>query len=255
MRADRRRARAASAVLVVLFVAVWEVSVRAKWISFDTIPTPSATMRAWGHIVVAGELDGPLFHTLTIFAMAFVAAAVAGIVLGMMIGLSKRSYSYLHASLEFLRFVPPPALIPLVLLIAGFTDRSELLIAAFASVWPVLLNTADGVGAIDPQLREAGNSMCLNRRQMLVKLVMPAALPMIAVGLRLALSLCLIIVITTEIVAIRQGLGFSLVSAGAALQSAEVYAYLLTVGVLGTAVNLGFRSFEKRVLLRGWSAS
>ena len=90
---------------------------------------------------------------------------------------------------------------------------------------------------------------------MLVKLVMPAALPLIAVGLRLALSLRLIIVITTEIVAIRQGIGFALVSASSALQPATVYAYLLTVGVLGTVVNVAFRLLERRVLLRGWSTS
>jgi ABC-type nitrate/sulfonate/bicarbonate transport system permease component len=90
---------------------------------------------------------------------------------------------------------------------------------------------------------------------MVVKLVLPAALPMIVVGLRLALSLCLIIIITTEIVAIRQGLGFALVSASSALQPANVYAYLVTVAVLGTIVNVVFRSLERRVFLRGWRTS
>lgn len=248
-------ARATSAGLVVLLLCAWEVVVRAGWISFDTIPTPSATARAWSNIAADGELVGPVLHTLQFFAISFLLAAVAGVVLGMVIGLNKRAHAYLHGSLEFLRFVPPPAIIPLVLLISGFTDRSEILIAAFASLWPVLLNTADGVAVIDPQLREAGQSMCLSRTQMLVKLVMPAALPMIAVGLRLALSLCLIIIITTEIVAIRQGLGFALVSASSALQPAKVYAYLVTVAVLGTIVNVAFRSFERRVLRRGWSTS
>lgn len=248
-------ARAASVGLVVLLLGAWEVVIRAGWISFDTIPSPSATARAWSNIAANGELVGPVVHTLRFFAISFLLAAVAGIVLGMMIGLNKRCYSYLHGSLEFLRFVPPPAIIPLVLLISGFTDRSEVLIAAFASLWPVLLNTADGVAVLDPQLREAGQSLCLSRTQMVVKLVLPAALPMIVVGLRLALSLCLIIIITTEIVAIRQGLGFALVSASSALQPANVYAYLVTVAVLGTIVNVVFRSLERRVFLRGWRTS
>ncbi|HEX3286947.1 MAG TPA: ABC transporter permease subunit [Mycobacterium sp.] len=248
-------ARAASVALVVVVLGAWEVVVRAGWISFETIPTPSATVRAWSHIAANGQLAGPVLHTLQFFMISFLLAAVAGIVLGMMIGLNKRCYSYLHASLEFLRFVPPPAIIPLVLLVSGFTDRSEILIAAFASLWPVLLNTAKGVSVIDPQLRDAGHALCLSRTQMLVKLVMPAALPLIVVGLRLALSLCLIIVITTEIVAIRQGIGFALVSASSALQPATVYAYLVTVGVLGTVVNVAFRLLERRVLLRGWSTS
>lgn len=250
----RRNARLASAGLVLALIGVWDLLLRTKTIDFDTMPSPWATARSWAHLLSSGGLTGPVLHTMRIFAISILAAAVAGMVMGTLIGLNKRCYAYFHATLEFLRFVPPPALIPLVLLITGFTDRTEILIAAFASLWPVLLNTADGVGVLDPQLREAGRSMCLNRLQMLVKLVLPAALPLIAVGLRLALSLCLIIVITTEIVAIRAGLGFALVSASSELRPGEVYAYMLTVGVLGVAVNLAFRTLERRVLLHHRSA-
>lgn len=246
-------ARLTSVGFVAALLALWEAVIRAHWIQFDTIPTPSGAVRAWLDILGQGQLSGPLRHTLWIFALSFGLAASVGILLGIIIGLSRVGYTYLHGTLEFLRFVPPPALIPLMLIIAGFTDQSEIMIAAFASLWPVLLNTADGAHLINPQLREVGRSMCLTRRQMVVKLVLPAALPMIAVGLRLALSMCLIMVVTTEIVAIRQGLGFSLASASSALRSAEVYAYLLTVGGLGLALNVGFRLLEKHVLLRGWS--
>lgn len=250
-----RSARLASALLVVALIVVWDLLIRTKVIDFDTMPSPWATARSWADIIRSGDLTGPILHTMRIFAISFIVATAAGVVLGALIGLSKPGRAYLNATLEFLRFVPPPALIPLVLLITGFTDRSEIVIAAFASLWPVLLNTADGVAVLDPQLREAGRSMCLSRPQMLAKLVMPAALPLIAVGMRLALSLCLIIVITTEIVAIRSGLGFALVSASSALRPGEVYAYMLTVGVLGMAVNLAFRMLERRVLLHHRSLS
>lgn len=252
---SRTSARLASAAIVVVAVGIWEGVVRFGLVSFDTIPSASATAKGMADVVRSGELASSVLHTLQVFAMAFALAAVAGLVLGTLIGISKTCYSYLHAFLEFLRFVPPPAIIPLVLIIAGFTPRSELLIAAFASLWPVLLNTADGVEAIDPQLREVGHSLCMGRVQMFFKLVMPAALPTIAVGLRLALSLCLIIVITTEIVAIRAGVGFALVSASSALRPNEVYAYIFVIGGLGLLLNLAFRLFERRVLLRGWVLS
>lgn len=248
----RRRARLASLAVTVALVGLWDLAIRTGAVDFETIPGPADTVEAWLEAVRSGQLVDALLHTLEVFAKAFVMATALGVVLGTAIGVSRTAYRFLHSTLEFLRFVPPVALIPVVLLITGFTDRSEVLIAGFASLWPILLNTATGVEQVDPQLRDVGRSLSMNRRQMLRKLVMPAAVPTIAVGLRIAMSLCLIMVVTTEIVAIPRGLGRELVTASTTLRPDHVYAYLLTIGVLGVLVNVGFRSFERRVLLRGW---
>src|SRR5690606_17903242 len=100
-----------------------------------------------------------------------------------------------------------------------------------------------------------GRSLCLSRTQMIFKLVLPAAVPRIAVGMRIAMSLCLIMVITAEIVAIPRGLGRELVTASATLRPDQVYAYLLTIGALGVVANHAFRIVERRILLRGWEST
>lgn len=249
---SRRRARLAAAAVVIGLVVVWDLALRSGLVDFETIPGPTETVRAWYDAGASGDLWTALAHTIKVFAESFVVASAAGLVLGLAIGLNRAAYGYLHGVLEFLRFVPPVALIPVVLLITGFTDRSEVLIAGFASLWPVMLNTATGVESVDPQLRELGRSLSMNRRQMLTKLVFPAALPMVTVGLRIAMSLCLIMVITTEIVAIPRGLGRELVTASSTLHPDLVYAYLLTIGVLGSLLNVAFRSVERRLLQQGW---
>jgi NitT/TauT family transport system permease protein len=236
-------------------VVAWDLALRTGAVDFETIPGPSETVGAWREVIASGELTTALRHTMGVFLQSFVVASVAGVVLGVAIGVSRAAYAYLHGVLEFLRFVPPVALIPVVLLITGFTDRSEVLVAGFASLWPVLLNTATGVESVDPQLRELGRSLSMSRAQLLRKLVLPAAVPMIAVGLRLAMSLCLIMVITTEIVAIPRGLGRQLVTASSTLRPDQVYAYVLTIGVLGVLANLAFRALERRFLLRGWTTT
>lgn len=250
---SRTRARLAAVGVVVVGLAAWDILLRTGAVEFETIPGPTETAGAWVEALSSGDLTAATAHTLRVFAVSFGLASFAGLVLGTAIGLSRVTYGYLHGVLEFFRFVPPVALIPVVLLITGFTDRSEVLIAAFASLWPVMLNTASGVESIDPQLRDVGRAVSLSRRQMLFKLVLPSALPTIAVGMRIAMSLCLIMVITTEIVAIPRGLGRELVTASATLRPDHVYAYLLTIGVLGVLANLAFRGIERRMLLRGWA--
>lgn len=239
-------------VFIAVVLGAWELAVVTKVIDFETIPAPGETLSAWREIASSGQLWTAVGHSLRMLAISFLFAALAGVVLGTAIGTSRTAYAYLHGILEFLRFVPPVALIPVVLLISGFSDRTEIAVASFASLWPILLNTASGVEGVDAQLREVGRSLRLPRRHMLVKLVLPAALPTIAVGLRIALSLCLIMVITTEIVAIPQGLGFELLTAGNTLRPDIVYAYLLSIGAVGVLTNIAFRFLERRVLLRGW---
>lgn len=252
---SRRRARLTAAAVVLGLVVAWDVAIRSGAIEFETIPGPTETATAWWEALRSGELMVAIRHTVKIFTQAFLLASGAGLILGVLIGLGRTAYGYLHGVLEFLRFVPPVALIPVVLLITGFTDRSEILIAGFASLWPVMLNTATGVESVDPQMKEFGRSLSMTRRQLLLKLTLPAAVPTIAVGLRIAMSLCLIMVITTEIVAIPRGLGRELVTASNTLRPDHVYAYLLTIGVLGVVANLAFRAVERRLLLRGWTTS
>lgn len=249
----RARARLVAVGAVVVALAVWDVLLRSGTVEFETIPGPTETAIAWIDALASGDLMAATGHTLRVFVFSFVVASLAGVVLGTAIGLSRSAYGYLHGVLEFFRFVPPVALIPVVLLITGFTDRSEVLIAGFASLWPVLLNTASGVESVDPQLRDLGRSLSLSRRRMLFKLVLPAALPTIAVGMRIAMSLALIMVITAEIVAIPRGLGRELVTASATLRPAHVYAYLISIGVVGALANLAFRVLEQRMFLRGWA--
>jgi ABC-type nitrate/sulfonate/bicarbonate transport system permease component len=152
------------------------------------------------------------------------------------------------ASLEAVRAMPPICLVPVALLLFGFSVRMELTIIVYASAWPVMLNTIDGVRGVRPEVLEVARMLRLSRLQTLRKIVVPAALPLTIVGLRLALSFALVLAIVAEVAGNPSGLGNAIVSAQQALRPDEMFAYVLAIGALGVTLNAAFNLLAARVV-------
>ncbi|HLH70600.1 MAG TPA: ABC transporter permease [Candidatus Dormibacteraeota bacterium] len=211
--------------------AAWEVIARA--LGYDSFPPPDRVLPAFWELLSTGALWTNTAHTLAIVLAAWVVSGVTGITVGLAIGLVRPAWRMSQTSIEFLRFIPPVALIPVVIIIYGFSNTTELVVAAYAAVWPVILNTGSGVAQVDRRLLEVGRLLRLGPLDVVRKLVLPSALPAIAVGLRLSLAISLIVVVTTEMVGVPDGLGFQLVSSSQALHQDRVYAYVVWIGNLG----------------------
>ena len=215
-------------------ILVWQLLVSAQVIRLTYLPSPWAVAQAFG------QLDGlaaSLAHTLLVALVAFVAAMAVGIVLGLAVGLLAPVRTFGLASLDVLRTLPVVALMPVALLIWGPSRQTEIIVAAYAAAWPVMVSVAGGVRAIHRQLREVARTLHLGRGDELVKIVIPATVPSVLVGAQLALTTALVIAIVAEMLVNPEGLGWSLIQAQSALQPAQMWAYVIVIGVVGLLAN------------------
>lgn len=243
-----RRINIPGLLTMAMLGGLWEALVRSGILEYENLPAPSAVVVGAGALASSGELGANLLHTLTATLLGWLAASVIGIGLGLVLGRSRTAWRYTMASIEVTKAVPPITLVPAALLVFGFSLRMELVIITYVGVWPVLINTIGAVRGVPDELLDVARMLRLSRSTTLRKIILPAATPTIIVGLRLALSLCLVLAVVAEMVGNPAGLGNALVRAQQALRPAEMLAYVLTTGLLGVALNAAFGSVSSRAL-------
>ena len=240
--------------LVPAAVAVlWEALSRAGALSEDGFSRPSRWLVAGGQALADGSLLQQTGETFGAAAQALAIAAAAGISFGTLLGLSRPLERATTLTIDALRPVPSVALIPLSLLVFGFSRNMSAAVAAFACFWPILLTTIASVRGIDPRLVEVGRMLGLSRGRRIWKLALPAAVPGIMVGVRVAAGIAIVVTITTEIVANPRGLGHAMTMASQSLQADLAWATLLWVGVVGWAANAAMLRLEQRWLRWYWA--
>lgn len=225
-------------VVPLLLLCVWEALSRAGLLPADTMSRPSAAIAA----AITGLRDGSLMQatveTLIAAATGLLLATILGIVIGLIVGMSSGVERALGASLEFLRPVPPVALIPLSLLWFGFGVSMEAAVVAFACIWPIFVSTVAAVRAIEPSYLEVARVLELSPLARVAKVVLPSIFGRIGVGFRVSVGIALVVAVTVEIVVNPRGLGYSMVTAQQSMRPDVMYAGLLWIGVVGWALNL-----------------
>jgi ABC-type nitrate/sulfonate/bicarbonate transport system permease component len=179
-------------------------------------------------------------------------------VLGVPLGLSRWARLWAMPHIEYWRAVPPPALLPIsVVLLHSIGNIQKVSFIAFFCLFPVLLNTIDGVRGIDPTLADTARSYGLGRLERIRRIVLPAALPQIAAGMRNSLSLAVIMMVLSEYFSSTSGVGYVLLISKNTFQLAPMWAAIVLIGLLGYLLNLLFILAERRVLAwhRGWRAT
>jgi len=232
---------------------LWEGLARAGVLSEDGFSRPSRWLVAGGQALADGSLLLQTGQTFGAAAQALAIAAAAGILLGTLLGLSRPLERAATLTIDALRPVPSVALIPLALLIFGFSRDMSAAVAAFACFWPILLTTIASVRAIDPRLIEVGRMLGFSRGRRILTFALPAAVPGIMVGVRVAAGIAIVVTITTEIVANPRGLGYAMTMASQSLQADLAWATLLWVGVVGWAANAAMLRLEQRWLRWYWA--
>ncbi len=166
----------------------------------------------------------------------------------MLIGFNQYVYRGLRPIIEFLRPIPSVALIPLAILVYGTGLESKVFLAAFAATWPLLIQTIYGVRDLDPVQRDTARSFRISRRDRLLSVSLPGAIPYIATGLRISSATALILVVTAELVIGAPGLGRAINAARAGGVPDLMYALTIATGLLGMALNAIMVRVERRVL-------
>ena len=175
-------------------------------------------------------------------------AVVIGIAVGTLIGLSATARDYLGPTISFLRAIPPPALLPLFIVLLGIGDGMKAAVIGFGAVWPILLNTADGVASVDPLQRDTARAYRIGFRDEVLRIILPAAAPRIFAGLRISLSIAVILMVIAEMVATVDGVGFALVQAQRSFRTLDVWAAIVVLGIIGYALNAALAAVEGRTL-------
>jgi ABC-type nitrate/sulfonate/bicarbonate transport system permease component len=234
------------------------------------VTVPILVLVAWGVLSAGSETyyAPPLTEILETFAdtwlfervgsdvvpslvrmgVGFGIAVVVGVSAGLLFGLSRRVRRAAAPIVEFLRSIPPPALLPFAILVIGVGDSMKVFIIAFVCIWPILLNTIDGVIGVDPTLRETTRVYGVTTRDRLLRVMLPAASPQIFAGLRTSLSLALILMVISEMVASTNGIGYFVLQSQRTFAIPEMWSGILLLGILGYTLNGALVLIERRVL-------
>jgi ABC-type nitrate/sulfonate/bicarbonate transport system permease component len=180
--------------------------------------------------------------------LGYAIAVVIAVVAGLGLGLSPRARRAAAPIVEFLRAIPPPALLPFAILVIGVGGSMKVFIIALVCIWPVLLNTIAGVTGLDPTLGDTARSYDIPFRDQLLKIMLPAASPQIFAGMRTSLSLALIMMVISEMVASTNGIGYFVLQSQRTFAIPEMWSGILLLGILGYVLNAGLLLIEKRVL-------
>lgn len=199
------------------------------------------------------DLEPSVVH----FVVGLVIAIVAGVLVGILLGLSRRARQNLSPITEFLRATPFAALVPVGLVLFGPGRTMEISLIAFASWWPILLNTADGIRAVDPILLDSARVYGVSRWRRIVEVALPAATPRIFAGIRIAVAIGIAATVIANMFASNAGLGFFIVDAQGRFDARDTWTGVLIIGLLGLVSNGVFMLVERRMLYwyRGWHAS
>ncbi len=226
---------------------VWQLAVVGPSPNF---PPPLQWITAVIDLIKRGLLLDPLLETLWTFLVGLAAAAVFGFVLGLLIGTSKFLRDGTSLLLEYLRAMPQPVLVPIAVLIIGYSPLMEIFIIAIAALWPVLLNTISGVEQIGSVTMDVARSLRLSWFARMFKIIIPASIPWFLIGMRTAVPLAIIITLLVEMLTGIPGLGFMMISSQRNFNSAQVFGLLVLVGLIGFSLNFLFNLVESAVLRR-----
>lgn len=197
-----------------------------------------------------GAMTEDVLPSLYRLGIGYSIAVVLGITLGVIIGLSRSARLAAEPVLEFLRAVPPTVLIPVFMIVIGIGDTMKVVVIVVGCLWPVLLNTVEGVRAVDSVLRDTARTFGFDRQTKLFRVIIPGASPSIMVGARQALSLGIILMVVSEMFAATNGLGFTIVQFQRSFAIPQMWSGILLLGLIGVALSLIFRAVEHALM--GW---
>lgn len=227
-------------VFVALLIAVWQVAVSANIVTSDFLPAPDAIASAIANLTRSGEMTSNLGHTVYVTLLGWVLSAIVGVALGLALGLATRAWRYSMASVEFMRALPGISFVPVAVLLLGFSVRMELVVVIYVSVWPVLVNTIHGVRVVTPLHTDVARMMRMSTWTRIRRVVLPTTVPYVVVGLQISLTLALALAIVAEMVGNPAGVGHALSTAQNTLQPADMFAYVVVIGVVGVLLNAAF---------------
>lgn len=232
------------------FLAVWQLASSIGWINPAVLSSPVLIAQAFSDQWSSGQLLGDLGVSLSEFAIAFAASVVVGVGVGIAMGLNRTVEYAVDPFMWFLYSSPLIAFYPLIVVWLGFGFATVLMVAFLLTVISIIVNTVAGVRSVDPTLIRAVRAFGGTQRDVIVKVILPASMPMILAGLRIGLGRALIGVVLGEMFGSNAGLGFRMTTYAARLRTADVFVPLFVFVVIGVLATQLTKLLEAR--LESW---
>jgi ABC-type nitrate/sulfonate/bicarbonate transport system permease component len=230
---------------VLLFALWWGLTRGAR--NFY-VPTPEALLQTFWKVWAGERFWVDLAPSVARLFAGLTLTIAAGVVLGLLIGSVRPLRRLCDPVLEFFRAVPPPVLVPLLMLIIGINNQMKVLVIVSGAIWPVLLNTVEGVRAVDAVLSDNCRTYGIVGLARIRYLILPAAMPQILAGVRQCLSIGLILMVISEMFASSSGLGFTIVQFQRTFAIPEMWSGIALLGLIGVGLSLVFQLLERRLL-------
>ena len=228
---------AGSLPVLLLLLALWWLASHAQWVSKVFLPTPEATWTSLSEGLLTQDLAAFTLATVQRMALGWGLACALGILLGALIGISATARAWIQPTLEFIRPLPASAVMPLAISIFGLSGGMVLAVVAFGAMWPVLLATVHGFANVHERLKEVSEALQLSRFAYVAKIGLPNALPDILSGMRLSMTVALIVAVVGEMLASQPGLGQAILLAARSFRASELFAGIVLLGAIGFASN------------------
>jgi ABC-type nitrate/sulfonate/bicarbonate transport system permease component len=251
-----RGRRLTGTLITILLEAVLPAAILGGWRALSArssaiyFPPLSSILGSLRQVWLFAHFGSDAVPSLVHLALGMAIALVAGVLGGLGLGLAPFAADALSPVLEFLRAIPGVALVPAALLLLGIGPSMQISLIAYGTLWPILLNTLDGVRSVDPVVHEVALSYRLSRWERITRVVLPAASPQIIAGVRTALSVGITVIVFSEMVGSTSGIGFQILAAQRTFAISDMWAGMIFLGIVGYLLNVAFRAVEAALL--GW---
>jgi len=240
--------RLSGVIALLAILVLWDLSARLGIIDLMSWPPFLDIFLRWLELVFTGELFAHILPSLERVFWGYAAAVFVAVGLGLLIGFSRVVYNLFEPTLECLRPISVIALIPVIILFLGLGDRMKIFIIAYACFFPILLNTISGVRDVDPVLVGTARTFGLTRLQTIFRVIVPAASPYIFTGMRISVGFSLMAMVAAEMLTGGDGIGAFILDSQRTFRVRDMYAGIITLGVIGYALNRLFVSCERWLL-------
>ena len=234
-------------LLILGLLALGEASARFGWVASANWPPVTSVMRAIG-TGLSGELGLVLLSTLSRMLGGYAVGCACGVGLGVVLGTNRWARYILKPLIELLRPIPAPAIVPALILFLGVDNVLKITVVALACFFPVFLNTLAGVAGVDEVVLQTGRTFRVSSGRLLLNVILPASLPMIAAGMRVAIGVALVVTVIAEMIAGSAGVGYYIVQMQYAMRPEEMYAAVICLAAIGYLLNSLFLIIEARYI-------
>lgn len=235
-------------VFPLFVIIIWQIVSSSGLVSVAVLPSPLQIITTFYNLIINGVLLEHLQISIYRAAAGFLLGGSIALIFGFLVGFSKQFESYLDPTMQMLRTIPSLAVTPLFILWFGFDELSKILLIAFASFFPLYVNTYNGIRSVDMKLFEVAQVLEFSRWKKLTKLILPSALGHILVGIRLSLGIAWLSLVVAELMGSSSGVGYMIMDARQFSQTDKVFVGIIIFGVVGKLTDSLVRLLEKKLL-------